>query len=126
LGIDLFNNGYYWESHEQWESVWLAAGRRGRTADFLKGLIKLAASFVKAREGRPIGVTRHARRAGELFRAASTDLTGTTFMGLSLPGLEQEAARVAAAPEEVVDTSDAAVLRLTPFVMRLVDPSPPH
>lgn len=65
-GIDLFNHGYYWEAHEAWESLWHAAGRKGQLADFLKGLIKLAAAAVKAREGNPRGVARHAKRSREL------------------------------------------------------------
>src|SRR5437016_2466045 len=40
-GLDLFNAGYYWESHVEFESLWLAADRKGVVADFLKGLIKL-------------------------------------------------------------------------------------
>src|SRR6476661_8020059 len=60
VGCDLFNLGYYWEAHETWEGLWHACGRRGMTADFLKGLIKLAAAGVKAREGRRQGVARHA------------------------------------------------------------------
>lgn len=66
-GVDLFNHGYYWESHEAWESLWHAAGRKGRVANFLKGLIKLAAAGVKAREGNPRGVRRHADRAKVLL-----------------------------------------------------------
>src|SRR6516165_5519584 len=61
-GLDLFNHGYYWEAHEAWEGLWLAAGRAGTTADFLKGLIKLAAAGVKSREGRPAGAVSRARR----------------------------------------------------------------
>ena len=68
FAVDLFNLGYYWEAHEVWEGLWNQAGRAGATADFLKGLIKLAAALVKAREGRPLGVERHGRRAAELFR----------------------------------------------------------
>ncbi|MDA1252429.1 MAG: DUF309 domain-containing protein, partial [Planctomycetota bacterium] len=67
FGIDLFNAGFYWEAHESWEAVWIAAGRRGVLADFLKGLIKLAAAGVKAREGNANGVRRHAARAEQLF-----------------------------------------------------------
>src|SRR5689334_6221512 len=59
-GIDLFNHGFYWEAHEAWESLWHVAGRSGPTADFLKGLIKLAAAGVKLREGRAAGVRQHA------------------------------------------------------------------
>lgn len=73
-GIDLFNHGYYWEAHEAWESSWHAASRRGATADLLKGLIKLAAAGVKAREGNPNGVFRHAVRARELFESAWKDI----------------------------------------------------
>jgi hypothetical protein len=65
--IDLFNQGFFWEAHEAWEGLWHAAGRRGVTADFLKGLIKLAAAGVKHREGRPEGVRRHTARAIELL-----------------------------------------------------------
>lgn len=68
--IDLFNHGFYWEAHEAWEGLWHAAGRRGPTADFLKGLIKLAAAGVKAREGRLEGVKLHAARAAELLGAS--------------------------------------------------------
>jgi hypothetical protein len=66
-GIDLFNHGFYWEAHETWESLWHAAGRRGVIADFLKGLIKLAAAGVKQSEGNAAGVDRHLKRAVELF-----------------------------------------------------------
>src|SRR6056297_3830625 len=45
--MDLFNHGFYWESHEAWESLWHAFERCGRQANFVKGLIKLAAAGVK-------------------------------------------------------------------------------
>jgi hypothetical protein len=75
-GIDLFNNGFFWEAHEAWEALWHRAGRKGATADFLKALIQLAAAGVKHLTGTPRGVASHGRRAAELFRArgAETDL----------------------------------------------------
>jgi predicted metal-dependent hydrolase len=66
-GIDLFNHGFYWEAHEAWESLWLAAGRRGPTAIWLKALIKLAAALVKLREGSSVGALRHALRVQQLL-----------------------------------------------------------
>lgn len=89
-GVDLFNHGYYWESHEAWEAVWHATGRAGPTADLLKGLIKLAAGGVKTRAGSPIGRQRHCRRAAELFQRACGGDGGTEVrrrMGLSLDRL---------------------------------------
>jgi uncharacterized protein len=72
-GVDLFNHGFFWEAHEAWEGLWQACGRRGVLADFLKGLIQLAAAGVKHREGVPQGVTNHARRAAELWRATGQE-----------------------------------------------------
>ncbi len=88
-GIDLFNHGYGWEAHEAWEALWHAYGRSGPVADALKGLIHLAAAGVKRREGRPRGVTDHARRAAELFRsvAAARGAEEGLFLGLPLAGL---------------------------------------
>ena len=86
FGVDLFNHGYYWEAHEVWEGLWHACGRKGTLADFLKGLIRLAAAGVKAREGNPTGVIRHARRAEELFSHTSNEkLIGLTRELLSNP-----------------------------------------
>jgi uncharacterized protein len=85
-GIDLFNGRYYWESHVAWESLWLACGRKGVTADFLKGLIKLAAAGVKALEGKPEGVQSHSGRAAELWQKVIRSL-GTRddfFMGFRI------------------------------------------
>lgn len=66
-GIDLFNHGYYWEAHEQWEALWHLTDRQSAEADFYCGLIKLAASGVKIREGKMRGAQRHAERARNLF-----------------------------------------------------------
>ncbi|NIL99300.1 MAG: DUF309 domain-containing protein [Planctomycetales bacterium] len=99
-GIDLFNHGYYWEAHEQWEGLWLACGRTGPLGDFLKALIKLAAAGVKAGERRPAGVQRHARRAAELLCGVRQQLAGSTnrFMGLDLDQLARQASELAQSP----------------------------
>ena len=100
--VDLFNYGYYWEAHEVWEALWIACGRSGSTADFLKGLIKLAAAGVKAREGRPPGVRRHAERARELFEATAQATGVTAVLGLDLKQLIAAAEEIALKPP--VDT----------------------
>ena len=65
--LDLFNAGFYWEAHEAWESFWHAFGRTTPEAQFVQGLIHLAAACVKIREGKPMGVSRHTKRARELL-----------------------------------------------------------
>lgn len=47
-GIDLFNYGYWWEAHEAWEVIWVAAGRHTKTGFFIQGLIQIAAAHLKA------------------------------------------------------------------------------
>lgn len=111
FGIDLFNYGFYWEAHEAWESLWHAASRTGPTADFLKGLIKLAAAAVKAREGNPRGVQRHAARAEELISGLPTH-----YCGLSIEGLISEAHKLANEADRYAtpDPHRDVEIRLTP------------
>jgi predicted metal-dependent hydrolase len=112
-GLDLFNHGYYWESHEVWESIWLAAGRTGRNADFIKSLIKLAAALVKAREGRVEGVRRHALRAAQLLKSVSQATSEPHLMGLSLAELIRLAESIAESPMQLLEKGiDERVIRL--------------
>jgi hypothetical protein len=50
----------------------------------LKGLIKLAAAGVKAREGRTVGISRHAQRAAELFEGVQAETGNDHYLGLDL------------------------------------------
>lgn len=90
-GVDLFNHAYYWEAHEAWEGVWNAFGRKGNNADFLKGLIKLAAAGVKLLEKKPIGIQRHTSRSIELLAAIEpADLHSTIQIANRLHTLVRE------------------------------------
>jgi predicted metal-dependent hydrolase len=42
-GVDLFNRGEFWESHEAWEEIWQEDNRDERI--FYQGLIQIAAAF---------------------------------------------------------------------------------
>ncbi len=118
-GIDLFNYGYYWEAHEAWEGVWHAVGRRGPVADFLKGLIVLAAAGVKARQARPAGLRRHALRAQELFSLLQNGTFGSdhSFMGLKLGDLAGYARELAADPERFVNSGSQPVVVVMTFTL---------
>lgn len=113
--IDLFNHGYYWEAHEAWESLWHAAGQRGETADFLKGLIKFAAAGVKAREGNATGVRRHAVRASELL----SPFHGTVQFGLCVDELLAAAAEIDRDALSLVNVTRKEVVRVLPLTIRL-------
>lgn len=65
--LDLFNHAYYWESHVWWEALWNKVGRKGECADFLKGLIKVAAALVKHKLEQADAAHGHLMRAQELL-----------------------------------------------------------
>ena len=89
LGFDMFNHGFYWEAHEAWEALWQAIEREGWRAKFLKGLIKLAASGVKARQGSQPGVKNLADGAIKEFKAVESRIQNDcgNYMGLDLKEL---------------------------------------
>ena len=117
-GIDLFNHGFYWEAHEAWESLWHAAGREGVVAGFLKGLIKLAAAGVKAREGNPRGVKRHVQRMVELLEDVETsESSSNAYCGLDIDEVVQAASRMADGAEQ--DYSAAQPQLLLDFWLKL-------
>lgn len=112
-GIDLFHHGYYWEAHEAWETLWLAVGKDGPQAGLLKGLIKLTAAGVKARQGLPVGIQRHAARASQLLEAAQQSRQNLEFF--DLPELVQHTRSVAEKPEASVNRSSARVVVVFKF-----------
>lgn len=120
VGIDLFNRGYYWEAHEVWEGLWHACGRAGVTADFLKGLIRLAAAGVKAREGTPEGVRSHGAKARQLFEEVAGRVSGAAprCLGLPLGVLIAAASDLVGRPEVFRASSDAEVAVVFPWILR--------
>lgn len=120
-GIDLFNHGYYWEAHEVWEGLWHVCGRTGTAATFFKGLIKLAASGVKVRQGIPRGVRDLADGARELFEEAAAQV-GTdsgSYLGMSLSELATLARSVADRADALPAEERASVAVVFPFALRL-------
>ncbi len=118
-GVELFDGGFYWEAHEAWEHLWHAAGRRGPTADVLRGLIKLAAAGIKVRERREAGVRTHAARAAACFESAMRQ-GGSHQLGLDLEMWIERSLALADDPPDDPGPRDAAVTRVFGF---LLDPS---
>ena len=71
FGIDLFNAGYWWESHEVLEGLWHSSGIGTPAAHALQAVIQCAAAHLKASIDCPRGAMRlhehslrHARWSG--------------------------------------------------------------
>ncbi len=119
-GIDLFNNGFYWEAHEAWEGLWNACGRHGSSAAFFQGLIAIAAAGLKVRMGNVQGVTGHARRATDLFDLAARELGSgdARYMGLDVLALGRWASGIAERPPAPRDNEGDARAVVFDFVLR--------
>ena len=116
---DLFNEGFYWESHEVWESFWNALGRTTSEAQFVQGLIHLAAAAVKIREGKPTGVARHSQRARELLGdLGAADIGGT--LGLAPESISAVVTELEHFTPACWHTSRTPVVRVLAENLRLV------
>ena len=87
-GVDLFNHGYWWEAHEAWERVWLAAGQETPTGAFIQGLIQIAAAQLK----RFIGQERGARTLTS-SGVARLSIGEKVFLGIEVVLLVEEVER---------------------------------
>lgn len=87
--LDLYNHGYFWESHVYFEALWNAHKRQGSVADFLKGMIKLGAAGVKFKIGQKPAAIGHMERALELF-ATVQSTEGDIFLGINLKQLIEQ------------------------------------
>ena len=116
--IDLFNAGFYWEAHEAWEALWHAFGRTGPEAQFIQGLIHLAAAAVKIREGKPAGVARHTQRARELLGDLKSAAVGG-FPGLTPESVSAIIAELGGYTPACWHTSRTPVVRVLAENLRL-------
>jgi hypothetical protein len=79
-GVDLYNYGYWWESHEQFEALWSLTAPHTAEARFLQGLIQVAAANLKRHTGASESARRLAARALENLAATGSPV----FMGLPI------------------------------------------
>jgi len=79
-GVEQFNRGQFFEAHETWEEIWLAAGEPERT--FLQGIIQVSAAFHHYSRGNRAG-------AHSLLEAGlnKLDRFPATFRGIQLDEL---------------------------------------
>src|SRR5438045_8695227 len=85
-GVRHFNGHEFWEAHEAWETIWLAA--ESDVEQFLQGMIQLAAAYHHVKRGTHRGAAR-------LFEAALRRLAACplTFSGIDRRAAEEAAQR---------------------------------
>lgn len=87
-GLRCFGSGAFFEAHEHWESVWLAAQEE---KTFLQGLIQVAASFHHFQRGNLAGTVsllRSALRRLDAYPEAFAGVAVARFAPQSACGLQ--------------------------------------
>ena len=106
-GIDLFNEGRFFECHEAWEEIWKRSD--GEVKLFYQGLIQAAVAILHAQRGNLEG-------AASLYEKASAklDLIPPEHMGLAIGELRVELRRFI----ESATRADGAPLPAPPRLRR--------
>ena len=109
-GLAHFNTHEFWEAHESWETIWLAA--ESDVEQFLQGLIQLAAAYHHVKRGTYRGGVR-------LFDAALRRLSAfpLNFSGIDRGAAEEAARRhrekIASSDEKVPENEFPELLLLS-------------
>lgn len=84
FGCDLYNQGYWWEAHEEWEGIWQLTDKTGVQGRFLQGLIQVAAAHLKLEIGHLRGVNDLLGKSGGHLGWVLQRVGDGRYMGLSL------------------------------------------
>jgi predicted metal-dependent hydrolase len=66
--IDLFNNGFWWETHERLKFISMATSQESETNQFIRGIIQIAAALLKHFMGEEGGAQTLAKMGIETLR----------------------------------------------------------
>jgi uncharacterized protein len=107
-GIDLFNQGRFFECHEAWEEIWKRSD--GEAKLFYQGLIQAAVAILHAQRGNLDG-------ARSLYQKASAKLDSIPHehMGLAVGELRVELSRFI----EIASRADGSPLPAPPRLRRI-------
>ena len=106
-GLAAYGRGAWYLAHEELEPAWMGTDDPAERA-LLRGLIKLAAAYVHAARGNPLGVRTNLLGARERLATAATTTTTTTRAGPA--GAATVAAATAAGPASVNEWIDLPTL----------------
>lgn len=109
-GVERFNSGQFFEAHESWEEIWLAAPEPDKT--FLQGIIQVSAAFHHYRRDNRMGAES---LLGEGLR--KLDRFPSVHRGLALGKLREFVRGWLAA----LVSGDSAMLQRVPHLERCQD-----
>ena len=121
-GLAAFDRGDFFLAHELLEPAWMGTSNLAERALY-QGLIKVAAGYVHAVRGNPIGFARNLRGAREhLATSRRLDPQMAITAGIDLPalleGVDERLAAVAAVADDV-SAGRGALIDLLPAAPRI-------
>ena len=96
-GVELFNQGRYWDAHEAWEEAWMP-DRKGPDGGFYKGLIQVAAGCLHYGRRNRRGALNKWRSGANYLRPYLPSNRGLDLAGL-VRGTDANLAALEAAAE---------------------------
>lgn len=85
-GLDLFDQRFYWESHECWEAIWHEVDRRHVDRQLVQALIQAAAFVIKKHCGTERAASHLLARCLARLDTVQRE-RGPVHWGVDLPGL---------------------------------------
>ena len=90
-GADLYNHGFFWEAHEVWEAVWMAATPNSARRQALRSLIQMTNACLKLAMGKRNAFERLAAEVAQISPGE-----GLAHEGLDMAALASAFERFAA------------------------------
>jgi predicted metal-dependent hydrolase len=97
-GLAAYRRGDFFEAHELLEPAWMGASDPVER-EYHQGLIKLAAAYVHAVRGNPLGMTKNLRGARERL-AQAAESGGPAIVRTARPELDLDLAHLVAAIDD--------------------------
>lgn len=111
LGVNLFNAGHFWHSHEAWEEAWVPSEQPVRS--FYQGLIQVAAAFVHLTRNEYPGTVKLLEEGLSKLVSYRPDYLGIDVEGLISEARQTQARVVKDGPRGLSNIAIASLPRIT-------------
>ncbi len=112
-GLAAYDRGDYFEAHELLEPAWMGAADP-HERDLHQGLIKLAAAYVHAVRGNPLGMAKNLSGARDRLRGVGPSGTLEVGAGVDVPNLLDEIERRLVGTPDPLTGNPPAIRRTQP------------
>ncbi len=114
-GFTLYRAGFFWETHEVWEPVWMGTRPNSAERQMVQGLIQLANGCLKIAMDRPKAAKRLVREAQQRLGEARSG-GADRLMGLDLAAVFSDTTTFCASADTWAERSPDGILADRPVL----------